>query len=125
VLSAVVLYWAAGVRADDASTRPAATANPAAAKPVDPAVERQRQETAAAAVWVLVGVAILGLSMLVLVILLGGHTRRIARAPLPERSRDDPFWYLRPERERASEANVGEERQASQGDEENARSNDA
>jgi hypothetical protein len=112
VIFAVVMSCAAGVPISEVPTVPAASADADGAQPIDPAVERRRQETAAAAVWVVVGIAILGFTMVALVMLLGGHTRRLARLPLPEQTRGDPFWYLRREKERASDANVGEDREA-------------
>lgn len=58
-------------------------------------------------VWVLVGVLLLVGVVVTLLLMYGAHARRVARAPLPEQSRDDPFWYLR--KAKASDPNEPDE----------------
>ena len=52
----------------------------------------------------LIGVAILGGIIFLVVILLGSRARRIVRKPLPTASLRNPLWYLKPNAANASDS---------------------
>lgn len=61
--------------------------------------EQQRRRIVTAAFYVLGGILFVGLMLIVLTVLWGSRTRRVARKPLPEQSPGDPLWYLRPDKQ--------------------------
>ncbi len=65
-----------------------------ARKPTPEQQERRKQMISAS--WImLIGVAILGGILLLIVFLFGNRIRRIARKPLPNAPLRDPMWYLK------------------------------
>ncbi len=65
-----------------------------ARKPTPEQQERRKQLISAS--WImLIGVAILGGILLLIVFLFGNRIRRIARKPLPNAPLRDPMWYLK------------------------------
>jgi len=58
--------------------------------------QQERRKQMISASWImLVGVAILGGILLLIVFLFGNRIRRIARKPLPDAPLRDPMWYLK------------------------------
>ena len=63
----------------------------------------EQRGLATAAVYLLIVVVIGVVSLLMVVILWGGHVRRQVLKPLPTVSPKDPLWYLKPKRRLAGE----------------------
>ncbi len=58
--------------------------------------QQERRKQMVSASWImLIGVAILGGILLLIVFLFGNRVRRIARKPLPDAPLRDPMWYLK------------------------------
>ncbi len=58
--------------------------------------QQERRKQMISASWImLIGVAILGGILLLIVFLFGNRIRRIARKPLPNAPLRDPMWYLK------------------------------
>lgn len=61
--------------------------------------EKERRKNYVSVGWImLIGVALLGSILLLIVFYIGASIRRLARKPLPAAPLRDPFWYLRPEK---------------------------
>lgn len=65
-------------------------------KPLTPEQREDRKQMLPVIWLLLIGVAILGGILILLVILFGSRVRRIARKPLPAAPLRDPLWYLKP-----------------------------
>jgi hypothetical protein len=75
-------------------SRSAASASTADGKPA-----RQARGIAIAAVYLVVGIAMVGALLIALVMLWGARMRRGARTRLPPTPPPDPLWHLKPRRE--------------------------
>ncbi len=66
--------------------------------PADFPAETQSDALVAAAL-LLVGIAVVGLILILLILLWGVRVRRVMRTRLPPTGRQDELWYLRPNKE--------------------------
>lgn len=58
--------------------------------------EQQRRRNVLSVGWImLIGVALLGGLLLIIVLTLGASVKRVARTPSPEAPLRDPYWYLK------------------------------
>jgi hypothetical protein len=89
---------------DAASSRTAADGSPADS----PEEKAAKQRTATAMVYIVVGIAVVGLTLIVFVILGGHRIRQRARSRMSRAPQLDPLWYLKPA-ERA-QGNAGGQR---------------
>jgi len=62
------------------------------------AEQKQQRSLVTAAFGLLMGIALIGVLMLMFVVVLGKRTRRIARKAAPPQSEVDELWYLRAEK---------------------------
>jgi hypothetical protein len=101
-LCLIAFLIAAPGTAAEQQTTPIRTQASETAGRSDPAEEENRQakrRVAMAALYLVVGIAFVGVALVGLVTVLGHRIRRIARKPLPRQSATDEFWYLRPKKE--------------------------
>jgi hypothetical protein len=111
VLLAVLVICAGrpgtALTAAEASSGAAADANDGVSAAADsPAEKAAKQRTATAMVYVVVGIAVVGITLIVLIILSGHRLRQRARSRTSRAPDLDPLWYLRPaaRRERGARA---------------------
>ncbi len=64
-------------------------------KKLTPEQQERRKQMLSASWIMLIGVAILGGILLLIVFIIGSRLRRIARKPLPDAPLRDPMWYLK------------------------------
>ena len=64
-------------------------------KKLSPEQQERRKQILSASWIMLIGVAILGGILLLIVFIIGSRLRRIARKPLPDAPLRDPMWYLK------------------------------
>lgn len=58
--------------------------------------EQQRRRNVLSVGWImLIGVALLGGLLLIIVLTLGASVKRVARSPSPDAPLRDPYWYLK------------------------------
>ncbi len=76
---------------------PAPDAAPGSKPPLKPD-EKERRIKLTAGLAALAGIAILGIVFAAIIIIWAGRLRRMVREPIPPTGRQDPFWFLRPEK---------------------------
>lgn len=87
--------------AQESVTTPSAEATPEAGNPEQlkkSQIDRDSQ-TAAVGILLLVLTGVIGLTLFVLLLMWGHRIRTMVRQPLPAQSRQDEFWYLRPDKQ--------------------------
>ena len=75
----------------------------AATSPTVKPDEKERRAKATAGVAALAGITILGVVFAAVIIIWGARLRRLVREPLPATGRQDPFWFLRPDKSSPTE----------------------
>ncbi len=99
-LMVFVIAGPAAASAQHAAPIPAqVTGTDGQSAPAEKANRHSKRRVATVAVYLLVGVAFVGLALLGLIVLWGNRLRRIARKLPPRQSQTDEFWYLRPKKE--------------------------
>lgn len=84
--------------ADPASAPLADAAKPAADKRFPKPDQKKRRLKATAGLMAVAGIAIVGIAFAAVIIIWARRLRRLAREPIPTTGRQDPFWFLRPEK---------------------------
>lgn len=62
--------------------------------------EKERRIKLTAGLAALAGILIVGVVLGAIIIIWAGRLRRLVREPIPATGRQDPFWFLRPEKTR-------------------------
>jgi len=60
--------------------------------------EKERRIKLTAGLAALAGILIVGVVLSAIIIIWAGRLRRLVREPIPATGRQDPFWFLRPEK---------------------------
>lgn len=60
--------------------------------------KKERRVKATAGLMAVAGIAIVGIAFAAIIILWAGRLRRLVREPSRATGRQDPFWFLRPEK---------------------------
>ena len=68
--------------------------------------EQQRRRNVLSVGWImLIGVALLGGLLLIIVLTMGASVKRVARSPSPDAPLRDPYWYLKQKQQSDSNQN--------------------
>lgn len=78
---------------------PAPEVAPGSKPPLKPD-EKERRIKVTAGLAALAGILIIGVVLGAIIIIWAGRLRRMVREPIPPTGRQDPFWFLRPQKTR-------------------------